>query len=215
MAKRIIKIVAWVLVIALFSATFIRIYIGEYYPKEITNLHYTTPLARYHDASPAEFKVYTQQIRIPYDDNKEGNFFTENLLVVPEAEHLQIAVRHSKTSLARCQEFYKLDEELSVDTVNFTYQLYVSYNVDKDGEEFETYTGSVAKKMQKFWYGYDKVVFDGVNLENARWARLDIFLEGQTKIFGSVPVFETAVVMGDQTIEYPLVDYELSKEEER
>lgn len=182
--------VTLILCLALFiAALFFRIYIGEHYPKDTVRIVFNDSLTDYYETTD-DFKVYTQKLRAPYDDNKEGNFFADGLYLVPDADHLQITLRYNNSALANVKEKYKLEDALAPKEGLFRYVLRASYNTDKDGTDYRTYESSYIRESDAYMYHYTKLAFDGVDYEGAAWMCVDIYLEGQEECFGSVIVYE-------------------------
>lgn len=179
-----------ILCLALFvAAIFFRIYIGEHYPKDTVRIVFTDELTEYYEGTD-DFKVYTQTLRTPYDDNKNATFFAEGLFLVPKAEHLQITLRYNQKALNKVKEHYKLESLPEMDEGLFRYELRISYNTDESGNDYQTVPAAYLSESTAYMYHYDKLAFEGVNFEGASWMCVDIYLDGQEEKFGSVLVYE-------------------------
>ena len=207
-----ILILALVLSIALvFVALCVRIYMNEHYPKEATRIVFTDALTEHYQKDPDGFAAYTQSIRVPYDDSEEGGFFAHELILVPSAGNLQITMRYNESVMKTLQEKYKLPEPPLPTEGMFTYRLTVSYlTEDKDGL-YKTYDSVYAAESTAFMYTYTKLVFDGVELDGAVWARVDIYYADQKEPLGSVAVYEASMEYEGQRVEYPLKKYRVKK----
>ncbi|MBQ7377255.1 MAG: hypothetical protein IJW71_02915 [Clostridia bacterium] len=190
----------------------IRIVTESYYPKDMKRLYFTDELAAYYQENTEQFQAYTQKIRAPYDDSDEGNFFAKHVIVVPDGEHLQVCVRYNDSTLEElCAEYG--DRILNQDgSLKLTYKLRVSY-----GEQ-ETVTYDMSNDSfisERFMYHYTKVLFDGVPFTDAVWMRVDIYLlDGDVeRPLGSIPVYESVVVVDEQPVPYKLKEYKLKKSE--
>ncbi len=195
--------------VALIAALVFRIFIAEHYPKDTVRIVFTDSLTEYYHKTD-DFKVYTQDLRTPYDDAKNGSFFADGLYFIPDAEHLQITLRYNESSLKTVAEKYGR-EELSPSDGLFRYALTVSYNSDAEGTDFRTYESSYMKESDAFMYHYTKLAFDGVSFENAAWMRVDIYLEGEEECFGSVIVYEANFEYNGTLYPYETKEKKISK----
>ena len=172
-----------------------RIIIFNYYPTEIKNLYFNDTLTAYYNSTGGDMEVLTQELRAPYDDEDAGNFFCDNLLVVTEADHLQISLRYNDAIEATFLEKYGVDiSESGFDA--FTFRL-VRNPLTDDGEPVVLAENPEIIRDSLIMYRYAKLVFDGVEFgldagENkAEWIRLEIELVGAKKptVF-MIPVYE-------------------------
>ena len=172
-----------------------RIIIFNYYPREIKNLYFSDALTAYYSSTGGDIEVLTQKLRAPYDDEDAGNFFCDNLLVVTEADHLQISLRYNDAIHATFLEKYGVDiSESGFDA--FTFRL-VRNPITDDGEPVLLAENPEIITDSLMMYRYAKLVFDGVEFgldagENkAEWIRLEIELGGTEKptVF-MIPVYE-------------------------
>ena len=199
-----------VCLIALFAALLFRIYIQEQYPEESVRMVFTEQLTEYYNATD-DFKVYTQKIRAPYDDNNDGNFFAEELYVVPNADHLQVTLRYSDAALERIAKAYGKTEPLVPSEGLFRYVLTASYNSDESGNDFRTYESAYCKETSAYMYHYDKLAFDGAEFDGAAWMRVDIYLAGEEKLFGSIIVYESNFEYDGDVHPYELEERSIDK----
>ena len=172
-----------------------RIIIFNYYPREIKNLYFNDTLTAYYNSTGGDMEVLTQELRAPYDDEDAGNFFCDNLLVVTDADHLQISLRYNDAIEAIFLEKYGVDiSESGFDA--FTFRL-VRNPLTDDGEPVVLAENPEIIRDSLIMYRYAKLVFDGVEFgldagENkAEWIRLEIELVGAKKptVF-MIPVYE-------------------------
>lgn len=196
--------------IALFAALFFRIFIAEHYPKDSVRIVFTDALTEYYKKTD-DFKVYTQDLRTPYDSAKDGSFFADGLYLIPDAGNLQITLRYNQSSLETVAEKYKKTEPLTVSNELFSYKLTVSYNTDAQGTNFVSYDASYMKESDAFMYHYTKLAFDGVSFEGAAWMRVDIYLAGEEECFGSVIVYESNFEYGGELYPYTMDEKRISK----
>ncbi|MBP3436628.1 MAG: hypothetical protein J6K61_01815 [Clostridia bacterium] len=200
-----------------FAALFARIYMAENYPKESTKMVMTESLLS-HYRETGSLTAYTQDLRVSYDDNKEGNFFAKELIVVPDAKHLQITMRYNEHSLQNVAAAYKLPAVPEVQKGLFRYRLCVSYGT----EDYVYYEASYEKEMHRYLYQYTKLAFEGVAFEGAVWMRVEIFYAGdyegkpenqaEETMFGAIPVYEAFVEWDGEMLENPLKEYRIPQE---
>lgn len=208
--KRVLYALLILCLAALIAALGFRIFISEHYPKDSVRIVFTEPLERYYRETE-DFKVYTQELRTPYDDSKAASFFADGLYVVPDAEHLQITLRHNQSALETVALKYGREDPLLPAEGLFRYELTVSYNSEADGTDFRTYASSHLAESEAYLYRYAKLAFDGVSFDGARWARVDIYLVGEEECFGSVIVYEANFEYGGNLYPYELEEKRISK----
>ncbi len=200
-----------ILLLAAFAAALIfRIVIGEHYPKDTTRFVFTESLTDLYRET-GEIDAYTQKLRTPYDDAKEGNFFADSPYYIPAAEHLQITVRYNESSLANVKDKYKLQEPLERKDGLFRYVLRVSYNTDAEGNDYRSYEASYSKESDAFMYHYTKLAFDGVSFEGAAWMCVDVYLLGEEEAFSSIVVYESNFEFDGQLYPYEMEKVRIPK----
>ena len=198
-----------VCLLALFAALFGRMYIQEYYPKDSLRIVFTDSLTDHYNATE-DFKVYTQKIRAPYDDNKNACFFAKGLYLIPDAQTVQVTMRYNDQMLDAVAAKYKL-ESLEPKEGLFRYTLTVSYNQDEDGTDFRTYDAVYSKESSAFLYHYNKLVFEGVDFENAAWMRVDVYLVGEEEAYGAVTVYEANFEYNGELFPYEMKEEKIAK----
>ncbi len=224
-----VMVICLALCLAFFcGALLVRILLQEYYPKDTTRIVFTEELTDYYFEHQDTFGAKTQKIRFPYDDAKatsneldakrerekgKGNFFAKNLIVVPEAGNLQVTLRHNKSALAKVAAYYDLTETPAVADGLFRYKLYASYLDRETGETYtKEYDSSYLAESSFLMYRYGKLVFDGVDFENAVWMRVDIYYGDETETFGEICVYESRTDNGTgEIVDRPLSSYKISK----
>ena len=191
----VLKVVLAAVCFAVIGFLAFRIIIFNYYPREIKNLYFNDTLTAYYNSTGGDMEVLTQELRAPYDDEDAGNFFCDNLLVVTDADHLQISLRYNDAIHATFLEKYGVDiSESGFDA--FTFRL-VRNPLTDDGEPVVLAENPEIIRDSLIMYRYAKLVFDGVEFgldagENkAEWIRLEIELVGAKKptVF-MIPVYE-------------------------
>ena len=172
-----------------------RIIIFNYYPTEIKNLYFNDTLTAYYNSAGGDMEVLTQELRAPYDDEDDGNFFCDNLFVITGAGQLQVSLRYNDAIEASFLEKYGVDiSESGFDA--FTFRL-VRNPLTEEGEPVVLAENPEIIRDSLIMYRYAKLVFDGVEFgldegENkAEWIRLEIELVGTEKptVF-MIPVYE-------------------------
>lgn len=204
---RIIKIVLFSLIALVIALLILRILVQDYYPAEMEELFFNPTLEAHYRAAGEDFAVYTQDIRIPYDDNKVGNFFSAALFLIPDARQLQITVRYSGGTLANLKETY--GEEALAGDEPFIFTL-----ADNRGN---VYPLSASLSDEKLMYEYRKLVFDGVELPlpdeigiadgtpltapsaaSAFYMYVNVYLQGEEQPIARLPIYETHLQSKDQ-----------------
>ena len=199
-----IKLTAIILCFAVVAFIAFRLFTFNYYPSSVTSLAYTDTLRDYYAATDGEIGALTQSLRAPYDDESEGNFFCNNLIVIRGADQLQVCVRYN-SSLPE-----KLGVSFNPEDIHFTLR-------KSGGDESATgaaagvtldATLSVCEWDEFMMYRYAKLVFDGVDFDGAEWIRLDIEIDGvKRKTPFMVCIYEDNAAFSKFT------EYKLSSEE--
>lgn len=196
-----------------FGAVIFRIYIAEHYPKDAAKMVFTDALTAHYRQDEEGFSAYTQDIRFPYDDNKDGNFFAGALIVVPDASHLQVTVRYNESTLDKMAVRYALPTVPDAADGLFRYTLTVSYNTSEAGDVYQTYEPSYQQESDAYMYHYEKLAFDGVVFDGAAWMRVDIYFMDQSEPLGHICVFEARASNGEIMVDMPLDPYRIKKGE--
>ena len=191
----VLKVVLAAVCFAVIGFLAFRIIIFNYYPAEIKNLHFNDTLTAYYNSMGGDIEVLTQDLRAPYDDEDDGNFFCDNLFVITGADQLQVSLRYNDAIHATFLEKYGVDiSESGFDA--FTFRL-VRNPLTDDGEPVLLAENPEVITDSLMMYRYAKLVFDGVEFgldegENkAEWIRLEIELGGtEEKTVFMVPVYE-------------------------
>ena len=172
-ALLIIKIVIALACILVVGVLGFRIFLFNYYPKEMKNLYFTDTLTSHYKATNGNMSVLSQDYPYMYDNAEEGNFFASNVLVIRGAEMIQLAVRYNNATLDKLSEKY--GTEISSSDLVFTLERNPK---DENGtpEVIGTleYNGIDTLVM----YRYHKLVFSDVCFGDAdsavSWLRLRI-----------------------------------------
>ena len=191
----VLKVVLAAVCFAVIGFLLFRIIIFNYYPREIKNLYFNDTLTAYYNSTGGDMEVLTQELRAPYDDEDDGNFFCDNLFVITGAGQLQVSLRYNDAIEESFLEKYGVDiSESGFDA--FTFRL-VRNPLTDEGEPVVLAENPEIIRDSLIMYRYAKLVFDGVEFgldegENkAEWIRLEIELVGAKKptVF-MIPVYE-------------------------
>ena len=190
-----------------------RIFLFNNSPKSMERLYFTENLTAYYNETDGDIGALTQDLRAPYDDEKEGNFFCDNLIVIPGCDELQVSIRFNKSIADTLREEYGLADFDPYNEEQFTFRLW------RDGTHAldsgcEVGTLTVSEWEDYSMYRYCKLVFDGVEFdggesgEAVEWLRLEVFIEGVEKSEPfMIPVYE------NHSSYAKFSEYVLSKEE--
>ncbi len=158
-----------------------RLIIFNHYPDSMKNLYFNDKLAAFYNEREGDIGALTQNLRAEYDDPDDGNFFADHLIVIPEINQLQIALRYNVSLMDAIKEDYGI--ELSGDNKEFfDFKLSVIPLSKNDGTAIATGTLSVVETDKMLMYRYYKLVFDDVDFslpgEEEIWIRLEITIRG-------------------------------------
>lgn len=202
----ILKVLVAVVCIGVVGLIAFRLIAFNSYPANVKNIYFNDKLTAYYESVDGNIGAKTQKLRAPYDDPDLGNFFCDHLIVIEDADQLQITVRYNKGNVGRISE--GLGVELDIDDPEiFKYRL-----VDNYGRVYSDIGGT--QFASRLMYRYNKLVFDNVDLTpeegNApEWIRLEIFVRGtsEDEPYSMVPIYENNADFSDFS------DYELSEKE--
>ena len=191
-----------------------RIFLFNSYPDEIKKLIFTPALEVYYAAEDGDIKLYTQSTEVRYDDPQEGNFFFDCLVIAPEADHLQVAIRYNTSLMDSIKSKYGIAIDPNADpTEIFEFTLvktrpgYVQTEDDEvvPVESVGRLVGTAT--ADSLMYRYCKLAFDGVDFgldegESAvAWFRLDITIKGvEMKEPYSLPVYQSALKLEEREL---------------
>lgn len=191
----VLKAVVAAVCLSVIAFLIFRIALFNYYPGEMRRLYFNDRLTEYYHSTGGDMEVFTQELRFPYDDPDEGNFFCDNLLVIPGADQLQVSLRYNNSICELFLEKYGVDiSELGLDA--FEIRL-VRDPIEEKGDPVTV--GSLSEKSVQslMMYHYGKLVFDGVDLgldegeDKVEWLRLELELLGaKEKTVFAVPIYE-------------------------
>ena len=190
-AKKIISTTVTVLIFVFIGALFFRIWSADYCPKSMKRLYFTETLSEKYREAPESFEAFRQDIRIQYDDSKEGYFFALNTVLVPSSDALQTSVRYNDVLFETLEQEYGFAPDMKKEDM-LIYSAFAC--TGSDGEE--GYSGVEYEPTEivydDFWmYTYAKLCFDDMDLDGVYWVRVDVYLNNEEKThLGSLAVYE-------------------------
>lgn len=206
----VLKILVAVVCLAVVALLGFRVILFNNYPEPIKNLYFGDKLTEYYEKTDGNIGAKTQVLSAPYDDADEGNFFCDNLIVIPEINQIQISARYNVSLMESIKEKYGI--ELSPDNAdNFSFNLYVIPLSKEGSKHIATGTLSFVDFDSRLMYRYYKLVFDDVDFtipgEEEIWIGLEITVNG---VEMEKPYM---VLIYEDTTDKEFVEYELSSEE--
>ena len=176
----ILKILVAVVCISVVGFFAFRVILFNYYPDNIENIYFNEKLEAFYNEKGGEIGAFTQELRAPYDDPDEGNFFCDNLIIIPEINQLQVSVRYNTAILETIKEKYEIDLNPEAEN-NFEFSLWF-IPVYEGSTPIQTSTLTYELTDSKLMYVYYKLVFDDVTLKmdgaNEFWIVLRITING-------------------------------------
>ncbi len=219
----VLKVLIFAFCVLVIGVIAFRIFIFNSYPDEMKTLYSTPALEEYYESAGDRMALYTQTTEVKYDDPAEGNFFFDCLVVAPDADHLQVAVRYNSSLMESIKDKYGVILDPDADpTELFEFTLVRAqegYVPPEDGKSETVPVETVGTLVgtdtaSSLMYRYCKVAFDGVDFgldegeEPVGWFRLDITIKGvEMKKPYSLPVYQHALELEER----PLKSGELSK----
>ena len=191
-----IKIICIVLIFSVIGFLAFRMFTFNYYPKSVKQLYFNDTLTNFYNEKDGNIGALTQSLRAPYDDADAGNFFCDNLIVIPELGQLQVSVRYNTSLISVIEQELSLSGLSADDKDLFSFRLYMSGDSEDEAEHIVgrlDYVGFDSFLM----YRYYKLVFDGIDFkmdspDKVNWIRLEIFVNGAAddKPYSMVAVYE-------------------------
>ena len=191
---RALKILVAVVCFAVVGFLLFRIALFNYYPKSMSRLYFDEVLTEYYSSTGGNIGAKTQDLRFPYDDANNGNFFCDNLFVIDGVGQIQFSVRYNDSIYEAFGQKYGI--EVSDETNSFRYTLWRDPIEEKGKPVFVAEVSEVIDDSL-LMYRYKKLVFNGVDLgldegeDKVEWLRLEIELLGtKEKTVFTVPIYE-------------------------
>lgn len=206
----ILKILVAVVCFAVIGVLGFRLILFNNYPDVIENIYFNDKLTAYYEETDGNIGAKTQSMSAPYDDADKGNFFCDNLIVIPAINQLQVSARYNVSLMESIKDEYGV--ELNPDNAeNFTFKLYVIPLSEEGSEHIATGSLSFVGFDSQMMYRYYKLVFDDVDLtlegEDEVWIGLEISING---VEMEKPYM---VLIYEDTEDKDFVDYKISSKE--
>ncbi len=221
-AGKVIKIAIIILCILVVGFMGFRIVLFNYYPAEIKNVYFNDTLTDYYNANSGDIDAKTQEIRFPYDHAERGRFFSDFLIVIPEAGQLQVTLRYNKSLITDLEKEYGVDFDENEDIFTFVLSRDPRENPREDELEKDEVQDVVAENVGTLTvnktasfalYNYHKLVFDDIDFGSAtepdvEWLRVEVYVNG---IELDEPIM--LLVYENNAAYSEFTDYTLSKKE--
>lgn len=192
----IIKITAAVIALAVVGLLGFRLFLFNYVPSDVRGLYFTENLTEYYNKTGGNIGALSQKLRAAYDDPELGNFFCDNMIVIPGCGEIQMSLRYNASVGNNFLEEYGFDGFDPDNSEQFSFRLWRDGKSEGD-EGCEIGTLTVSEWSSYSMYRYFKLVFDGIDFEGTtaedkiEWIRLEIFVDGVDKDEPfMIPVYE-------------------------
>ena len=186
-----------------------RIFLFNHYPNSAKDIYFTDELTAFYNETNGNIGALSQSYPYMYDDAQDGNFFGDNVIVIPGAGEIQFSIRYNTSLFDTLEEKYGVSLEEDSERFIFTLERNAgeSGDIRKIGEL--KYNGIDELVM----YRYHKLVFGGIDFyaddDKIEWLRVRITIDGVDlgKDEYLIPVYQNHA-------EYNKFDtYELSSDE--
>jgi len=109
----VLKILVGVVCLSVIGVIAFRLVLFNSYPASIKNIYFNDKLIAFYNEENGDIGAKTQELRSPYDNPDEGNFFCDNLILIPEIDQLQVSVRFNLSLIENLEKEYgvKLDDD--------------------------------------------------------------------------------------------------------
>ena len=192
----VIKVMAAVAIAAVIALLGFRIILFNYYPDSMKKLYLTDGISELYSERGGNIEILTQNLRAPYDDADDGNFFCDNLIVVREAGELQISLRYNESVIANIEKKLKLSGLSADDPELFSFRLYMSGESENEADHLIGELAAEPIRDSLLMYRYYKLAFKNIPFgegdNKIEWIRLEIFVKGQADSvpFAKIPIYE-------------------------
>lgn len=190
-----IKYIAIILIFSIIGFLIFRIFTINHYPGTMESFHFTDTLRSHYAENGGNIKVEEVELRAPYDDEKEGNFFADYVMICREAGTLQVTLRYNTSIADEFESAYGCKVDVENKDI-FTFSL--MYHVEGTAATEFVGTGHLvyAEWDSFLMYRYVKLVFEDVDFAAldalddkgtpeteddapiSRWLALDIHVDG-------------------------------------
>ena len=206
----VLKLLVGLVCFAVVGVLVFRVMLFNNYPDNIKNLYFGDKLTEYYEKTDGNIGAKTQSLSAPYDDADEGNFFCDNLIIIPEIGQLQISARYNVSLMESIKEKYEV--ELDPDNAdNFSFALYVIPLSEEKSEHIATGTLSFKEFDSQLMYRYYKLVFDDVDFKIDGEEKIWICLEITPNVVENAKPYRVLIYEDDGEREF--VDYKISSKE--
>ena len=178
----VLKILIMVVCFSVVGFFLFRVFLFNYYPDSVEEIYFNDVLIEYYNKTDGNIGAKTQSIRFPYDDNKKGRFFVDNLIIVEEIGQLQLSIRYNDSLYDTLKG--EFEKDISIDDLSaFSFRL-VRNPLTEDDNDVPIEVGSLSYSSYDslMMYNYGKLVFDGIDFlgdgNEIKWLRLEVFVNG-------------------------------------
>lgn len=209
----ILKWTARVLIFGIIAMVLWRVMFSARVPRDMTTLCVNDAVMEAYEAG--QLTVYTQEIApVNMDGATAGYFWACQVLLVPNADQVQVLIRYNNATLKHIAEDYNLGEDgipsRDEEVIDVTLAIWVdpdpTNETTTDRELVRIQPTGEATTDQTTMYNYRRYVFDGVDLntENMINMSVDIYYKGSVNYdrvaYSSLVVYEPK----QETWEYDL-----------
>ncbi len=185
------------IVFLLIAVILLRVMFADYYPKSLKGLYFTDEISAHYLSAPDEFEAYRLDSDYRYtpdlnsDGENEGNFFSANLIFVPDSNSVQCIVRFNRATIDTLNAKYNLSLTLDDADDAFEYTLFASHGEGENGESYAGPSYAVSyERHDKIWiYNYLGLCFENVDIESAYWMRLEIRFAETGELISTIPLY--------------------------
>lgn len=206
--KKILKIVGWVIFSAVLAILMWRMCSTSNDPKSMSTITPNDKLANVYQAQNGELNAYTQKLdQFTREDKNYGYFAITKALFIPDAEQVQIVFRYNVSTLEELAKDYPDDfpeipdgsEDLFDITLIKVIDLTPDNDEDNDNKEnlkYERHFPSSSTKDSTSRHRYERLVFDGINCDDALFVYVSIYYKGdldyESDAYGTVQIYTSA-----------------------
>ena len=189
-AKKILRVVGWIIFCAVLSVLMWRMCSTANDPKSVSTLIVNDKLSDIYSVQKDSMEIYYQNLdKFNRNDESYGYFAITQSLIIPDAEQIQIVFRYNVSTLKYLAEDFPEDFPESPDrNENFFDVTLVKVidltpentedNDDEDTLKFERYFSSRTVTDQTSRHNYERLLFEDINCEDALTVYVCIYYNG-------------------------------------
>ena len=203
--KKILRVVGWVIFVAVLGVLFWRMCSTSNDPRSISTITVDDKLASIYAEKGDSMEIYYQNLdEFTRGDKSYGYFAATQTLIIPDAKQVQLVFRYNVSTLKYLAKDYPADfpyepdrnEDLFDVTLVKVIDLTPDNSEDNDNDEnlkIERYHATSSVEDQTSRHNYRRFVFDNIDCEDAMEVYVNIYYKGdldyEQRSYGDIRIY--------------------------